>query len=190
MTKVRRQPYNLDDKGIKNIPFPEIKMILHGADDLIRKGGRSLLTKILKGSRDKKVLERNLNQSPSYGFFKDLKTDDILAKIDWVIINGYLAIEYDYRLPLLVYTEIGWEIEKNTITDELLEQIRKNIDTFDVLSLKDRNREMIFLLINKISGSRDKTFIPFLERWKTIDYKKVQNRIHKVIFVLSSSRVI
>ncbi len=185
MTKVRRQPYSLDDKGIKNVTFPEIKIILRGADDLIRKGGRSLLAKILKGSRDKKVLEKKLNQLPSYGFFKDLKTDDILAKIDWIIINGYLDIEYDYRLPLLVYTEVGWEIEKNTITDELLEQIRKNIDTFDVLSLKDRSREMIFLLLDKILRSRDKTFIPFLEQWRIIDYKKVQQKIHKVISVLS-----
>ncbi len=185
MTKIRRQPYNLDDRGIKNVPFPEIKMILRGTGDLIMKGGRSLLTKILKGSRDKKVLERSLDQSPSYGFYKDLKTDDILARIDWVIINGYLAIEYDYRLPLLVYTETGLEIEKNTITDELLEQIKNNINTFDVLSLKNKNREMIFLLLDKISKSRNKIFIPFLERWKRVDYRKVQKKIHKVISVLS-----
>jgi len=88
-------------------------------------GGRTALTKILKGSRDKKVLEHNFDKNPVYGYFKNLSLADITAKIDWLILNGYLEIEYNYRLPLLVYAEKGWEIEMDTYSDELLEEAVK-----------------------------------------------------------------
>ncbi len=52
-----------------------------------------------------------------------LSLDDITARIDWLIINGYFRIEYDYRLPLLVYGERGWAIECETYADELLERL-------------------------------------------------------------------
>jgi hypothetical protein len=58
----------LDPKGIKNLPYEEIVAILRGADDLIMSGGRSLLAKVLKGSRAKKVLGLGLDASPVYGY--------------------------------------------------------------------------------------------------------------------------
>ncbi|MED3824995.1 hypothetical protein P4561_14975 [Priestia flexa] len=40
----------------------EIKVILRAADEIIAKGGRTLLAKILKGSRVKKVLQLELDK--------------------------------------------------------------------------------------------------------------------------------
>jgi predicted ArsR family transcriptional regulator len=48
--------YRLDSRGIKDLSAEEIRAILRAADELIAAGGRSLLSKILKGSKDKKVL--------------------------------------------------------------------------------------------------------------------------------------
>jgi len=48
-------------------------------------GGRSLLAKILKGAKDKKVIELKLHTSPAYGYFKVLTLDKITARIDWLI---------------------------------------------------------------------------------------------------------
>jgi len=186
--KVRRVHYQLDSKGIKSLPFDEIKAILRGADDLIMRGGRSLLLKVLKGSRERRLIELQLDESPVYGYFKNLKAEEILAKIDWLIEHHYLAIEYDYRLPLLVYTEKGWEIEKDTYTDELLQRLKGMVDAPDsnfLLGLKDRNRGMILLLLSKIQATGDKSFIPLLEAWAEIDYKKVRNAIKNVIRALS-----
>jgi len=147
--KVRRVRYHLDAKGINSLPFEELAAILRGADDLIMRDGRNLLVRILKGSREKKVLELNLNKSPVYGFYKHLSKDDILARIDWAIINGFLAIEYDYRLPLLVYTAEGWEIEKDTYSNELLQGFDEMLETgsqlFNMNYLKDRNRALIII---------------------------------------------
>ena len=143
-----------------------------------------MLVKILKGSKEKRLLELRLNESPVYGYFNKLKMDDILARVDWCIENGYLDIEYTYRLPVLVYTEKGWEIEKDIYSDELLQKINEVCFTRDydfVLELKDRDREMIMLLLDKIEDSGRIQYIPVLEAWKEIDYKKVRQRIIAVI---------
>ncbi|MDF2652504.1 MAG: superfamily helicase, partial [Paenibacillus sp.] len=44
----------------------EIRYILHAADDIIASAGRTMLAKILKGSRDKKLLELELNDNIAY----------------------------------------------------------------------------------------------------------------------------
>lgn len=53
----------------KQLPEEEIRAILRAADELIMQGGRTLLAKILKGSREKKVLALELDKCPVYGFF-------------------------------------------------------------------------------------------------------------------------
>ena len=185
--RVNRVPYRLDSKGIKELPFNEIKAILRAADPLIMSGGRNMLAKILKGSKEKKLLELQLDKSPVYGFFKELTIKDILAKIDWSIENHYLEIRYDYRLPLLAFTEKGWDIEKDTYAEELLEKLESVLDSKDytfVMELKDRDREMILLLLSKIQSTGDRRFIPLLKAWAEIDYKKVRKKINRVIAAL------
>jgi hypothetical protein len=46
---------------------------------------------------------------------------------------------------------------------------------------------MIWLLLDKIAATGDPRFIPPLEAWKKLDYKKVQQRIRQVILQLKSS---
>ncbi|GGF86625.1 hypothetical protein GCM10010912_34880 [Paenibacillus albidus] len=77
-------------------------------------GGRNLLAKILKGSKDKRILKHELQLSPVYGYYRDLKLEDIMHRIDWMILKGYLEIEYDDRLPMIVYSDKGWAIERET----------------------------------------------------------------------------
>src|SRR5882672_5950998 len=115
--KVQRVRVRLDAGGVHSLAPEEIRAILRGADEMIMRGGRTLLMKLLKGSRSKDVLAKSLDQCPVYGYYKHLSNDEIMDRIDWAVLNGYLAIEYDYRLPLLVYTERGWAIERETYAD-------------------------------------------------------------------------
>jgi hypothetical protein len=188
--KVNRVRVELDPMGIKNLPAKEIKQILRGADDLITSGGRSLLAKILKGSRDKKVLELGLDKSPVYGYYRQLSLEEITARIDWVLIHGYLDIQYDGRLPFLIYTEKGWEIERETYAKELLqgfdEMLVSGKQEFDMSYLKDRNRDMILILLDLVEASGKKEYLPILFAWEKVDYKKVRQRIQEVIRHLSS----
>ena len=187
--KISRVRYTLDTKGIKSLPLEEIVAILRGADDVIMSGGRFLLARILKGSRAKKVLELGLDESPVYGYYAHLTIEEILARVDWTIVNRYLAIEYDYRLPLLRYTSRGWEIEQNTYSDELLQGFDKMLaissGPYDMSYLKDRSRDMILLLLDKVEETGDRRYIPLLEAWAEIDYKKVRHRIGQVTSTLN-----
>lgn len=183
--KIRKVHVCLDAHDIKHVPLDEIKMILRGADTLIMSGGRNLLSKLLKGSREKKVLELGLDKNPAYGYFKDYHLDIVKQKIDWLILNNYLKIEYDYKMPLLVFAPKGWEIEVDTYSDEFLAGFDKMLesgeDNFLMTYLKDRNREIISMLLDKIEATKNTKYIPILESWEAIDYKKVRKRIRQVI---------
>ncbi len=188
--RVNRVNYTLDPKDVTDLPFEEIRAILRGADDLIMRAGRTMLAKVLKGSREKKLLEMGLDKNPVYGIYREASLETITARIDWAIINGFLDLEYDYRLPLLVYTERGWAIEKDTYSDELLERLRQEARTGHlelVNTLKDRDRGLILLLLAKIEATGDRRFIPVLEAWSKADSKKVRRAIHEVISTLQQA---
>ena len=189
--RVQRVEYHLNAHGIRSLPEPEIRAILRGADDLIMRGGRSLLVKVLKGSRSKDVLSQSLDRSPVYGYFQPLTPEEVLARVDWVILKGYLTLEYDYRLPLLIYTPKGWAIEREIYADELLEQLNQALTAgpqgIDLSYLKDKNREVIWLLLDKLQVTGDKRYIPLLSAWAEVEYKKVRQRIRQVVQRLSES---
>lgn len=183
--KAQRVHYELDPKGIRKLQPEELKAILRGADELIGSGGRSLLVKILKGSRAGDVLRLHLDQCPVYGYFLHVSVDEILARIDRAILDGYLKVVYEGRLPVLVFSEAGWEIEKETFADELLAGFDELLATggppYDMSYLKDRNRTLIWRLLDKIEAGGNPKYLTLLEAWEQIDYKKVRLRIEGVI---------
>lgn len=179
-----RVHYQLDSGNVTLLSNKEIRAVLRAADELIATAGRGMLTKILKGSKDKKVLEHDLDKCPAYGFYAHLTLPEIAHRVDWTIENGFLMVEYFDRLPLLVFSEKGWEIERETMADELLQILEAVIESknFNVLAeLKDRDRGMILLLLEKIQRTGNREFIPLLEAWQEIDYKKVRLAIQEVI---------
>ncbi len=190
--KSRRVVIDLDAKGLKEIPEAELNAVLRGADEIIGRGGRTLLTRILRGSRIKKVLEHELDQTPVYGYFHDLSDDDTLARIDWAILHGFLRIEYDNRLPVLVFTQKGWEIERDNYANELLagfDEILSEGPPYQMEYLKDRDRGMILLLLDKTAATGEARYIPLLEAWRKVDYQKVRRRIGQVIHQLTECDV-
>lgn len=181
--KIRRVPVVLDAGEIKSLPMEDIKMILRGADELISTGGRSILAKLLKGSKDKKILEYKLDQCPAYGYYHDLKLDDISKCIDWMIKKDYLRIKYDYRLPLLIFSPQGWKIEKETFAEELF--IRFCMDVKEknarvIFEMKDVDRQVVLLVLDKIESIGTVEFLTYLEAWKLMEVKKVAARISVV----------
>lgn len=185
--KVRRVPVNLDAGTVKDLSAEEVRMILRGADSLIMSGGRSLLVLILKGSRARQVRDHGLERNPAHGYYRELTREEIQARVDWMILHDYLDLEYDGRLPLLVYTPRGWAIERETYAEELLqgfdELLRKG-PPFDMNYLRDRNREMINILLDKVEATGDPKYRPLLEAWAEVDYKKVRKRIGQVLEAL------
>lgn len=181
--KVRRVPVVLDAGEIKDLPQEDIRMILRGADELISTGGRSMLAKILKGSKDKTIFKYKLNECPAYGYYQDMKLDDISKCIDWMIKKDYLRIEYDYRLPLLVFSEKGWQIEKETFAQELYQRMCLDVEEKKarvIFEMKEVNRQVVMCVLDKIEKDGTKEFLPYLEAWKMLEVKKVSARIAEV----------
>jgi superfamily II DNA helicase RecQ len=181
--KVRRVPVVLDAGEIKDLPQEDIQMILRGTDELISTGGRSMLAKMLKGSKDKKIFEYKLNECPAYGYYQDMKLDDISKCIDWMIKEDYLRIEYDYRLPLLAFSEKGWQIEKETFAQELYQRMCLDVEEKKarvIFEMKEVNRQVVMCVLDKIEKHGTKEFLPYLEAWKMLEVKKVAARIIEV----------
>jgi len=188
--KTKHVPVSLHPLSVDQIPKEEISTILRGADELIMNGGRTLLARVLKGSREKKILELELDHSPAYGAFRDLTIEDITARIDWLIVNDYLGIEYDYRLPLLIYRSRGWAIERETYANELMEYINKWLanpaTTPDIGWLNNKHHEVLFLLLDRIEASQNPKYLPVLKVWASDTSRKLARRIHSVMRVLRS----
>lgn len=109
--KIKRVPVHLDPGPEVDLSAEEIAAILRGADEMIGKGGRNLLAKLLKGSKDKKILELGLQECPVYGYYHNLTLKEIGHKVDWMIEVDYLKIEYDYRLPVLIFLPAGGKLK-------------------------------------------------------------------------------
>ena len=69
------------------------------------------------------------------------------------------------------------------VRDEML----KDDPPYEMAHLKNRDREMILLLLDKIAATGDTRFTPALKAWKKVEYKKVQQRIRQVIRQLEVS---
>jgi hypothetical protein len=188
--KVHRVPVHLDAGGVGRLPADDLKAILRAADPLVARGGRTLLAAVLRGSRRKEVLEHGLDRIPVHGYFRGIPESEVLKRIDRAIVDGYLEIHYDYRLPLLVYTPRGWEIEKETYARELFDGFEGRLrmgPPYGMEELKDRDRAMILRVLELVEESGDARLVPLLEEWAAFDYRKVRERIGQVIRRLSGS---
>jgi len=186
--KVHRVYANIDPGGVDALPDQEIRTILRAADDLIMSGGRSLLARVLKGSKQKAVLEKELDRSPVYGAMRELSIEEITRRIDWMIAAGYLAIEYDYRLPLIKYTDRGWALEREIYADELLErldgEIERQAGLGDISWFTERHPQVLELVAERISKSGDRRYLPFLKRWKKKASRRLARHIRQAIDAL------
>lgn len=182
--KSHRMQVRLDAGDLTDVRDEELHAILRGADDIVGRGGRNLLKLILRGSKAKRVRELGLDSSPVHGFFSQLSDGEVTQRVDWTILNGYLSVFYDGRLPLLEYTQKGWEIERESYADELLagfDELLNQGPPYDMEYLKDRDRQMILLLLDKVEATDNADYVPLLEAWREIDHKKVRQRISNVI---------
>lgn len=190
MSRKSRVQYQLNNLIGQTAPSEEdIRNILRAADEIIFAGGRTMLAKILKGSKDKKVLEKELDRCPSYGYYKQFTIEEITKIIDWMIVNDYLDIDYNGRLPMIIFSEKGWETYKPIYVDELYNCIFNVSETMcnDLIEqLKQTNREVVKMLLLKIEESKNIGFIRFLVKWEVVEVKKVRSIINGAINKLKS----
>lgn len=192
MSRKSKVQYQLNDLQGQIAPSEEdIRNILRAADEIIFVAGRTMLAKILKGSKDKKLLQKELDHCPSYGYYSQLLIEEITKIIDWMIVHNYLDIDYNGRLPMVIFSEKGWETYKPFYVDELYNRILNVNETICndfIEQLKQTNREVVKLLLLEIGGSKNIGFIRFLTKWEVVEVKKVRLMIKGAISKLKSVR--
>ena len=185
MSKKSRVQCHLSDlKGLATPSEKDISIILRAADEIIFKAGRTMLAKILKGSKDKKIVELQLDQAPSYGYFNHLSIEEITKIVDWMIVKDYLDIDYDGRLPLIIFSTRGWERYKPIYVEELFQKILLLDEdrTEDIINqLKQTNRQVIEMLLLRIGESCNNQFIEFMIKWEATEVKKVRALINQAL---------
>jgi len=71
-----------------------------------------------------------------------------------MILSDYLEIIYSGHLPIIVFSDKGWEIERDQFADEILAEwkiwVKKSVTPVSMEYLKDRNREMMLLFLEKV----------------------------------------
>lgn len=188
MAKKNRVHFKLSNLvGLPDLSEVEIVKVLRAADEIIAVGGRSLLSKILKGSKDRIIFEKNLDKCPVYASFSAYTIEEITQKIDWMIVNNYFVISYNYRLPVITFSDKGWETYKPYYRDEIYEVMihTKQNDFKSVIErLKKTNRQVVEMLLQEISESKDSRLFELLEEWEKTEVKKVRELIYFTINTL------
>ncbi|MGZ7440886.1 RQC-minor-1 family DNA-binding protein [Paenibacillus sp. TH7-28] len=128
--------------------------MLHAADSIAGRAGRTMLAKILKGSRDKKLLALGLSDSIAYGYYRQLTIANITERVDWMIKNDFLAFSWVGEMPVLVFTERGWEIQREQLADLLLSQwkawVEAGYDAITARKLRPGSLRSACLLLPKL----------------------------------------
>ena len=100
-----------------------------------------------------------------------------------------MDIDYNGRLPMIVFSEQGWETYKPFYVDELYNLIIKVDETTSndlIERLKTTNRQVVKLLLLKIGESKNISFIRFLRKWEVVEVKKVRFMINGAMNKLKS----
>lgn len=78
--------------------------------DLQGKYSRTTIARVLTGSVSKKVLTIELSRLGTYGKCKDSSMKEVLALMDWLIEENYIAYMADSEFPILIITSKGLNI--------------------------------------------------------------------------------
>lgn len=174
-----RSPVHLDSGGVDVSP-EELAAILHGADSVVHRGGRSQLAKLLKGSRDKRILELGLDSDGSYGALSHLMLDEISHRVDWAIEKGYLGYYYEWRQPLLMFTERGWELEKPVVVEGFYKQFCCDVEDGEMRMaerMADIKNDVQLDVIDLIAQRCDERCLEHLETWSNKTTKRIRKKI-------------
>jgi hypothetical protein len=160
----------------------EREWILRGASEIAAKGGRAQLALLLKGSKDKKLLKHQLNHSPVYGKLSFLTIQEIEDRIDHLIRNDELEIEFFGDLPLILLSDSAWERVRPWSNDsECRQAAAAGERALNEILFQWRNRprhEQLHLLEAVTSLDRESAQ-RILRAWHNVAGKEVRARIEE-----------
>ena len=116
---------NLNKKEFQpiiTIPMREvIEIIIKGIEEICKVNyfGITVITRVLKGDNDKKLLRYQLNKLNCYGALKNVKRDKIVGAINYLINNKVLYVTDKFRPVVKVSLDTTFEERNNLDLSEL-----------------------------------------------------------------------
>ncbi|MFA6288566.1 MAG: RQC domain-containing protein [Opitutaceae bacterium] len=168
------------------------RAIFDVCDQAVYRAGRTSVMMALRGSRAQKMQRLGLVDVKGHGYFSGMSEEDVLARIDTMIHEGWLRIERNEDgLPLLGYTEAGLEKAKRFAAESWLEEVRGQVGAVaggGVLKLSflmavspQRNHETVEMLVGLVEREADAGWLPLLRAWCGAETKRLRGRLRPVI---------
>jgi hypothetical protein len=174
----------------ENVPLTveEHESILRGAWQVEAKGGRSQLSLLLKGSKDKSVLKHRLDQSPVYGKLSYLTIEEIENRIDQLIRSGELRTEFFGDFPLIVLTDQSWlriqpwahEYECHLAASADARTLNEILNDW-----RNRRRDEQHQLLEAITLTERESARRVLQAWHALSGKEMRSRIESTLSTLA-----
>jgi hypothetical protein len=174
----------------ENVPLTteEHECILRGAWQVAAKGGRSQLSLLLKGSKNKSVLKHGLDQSPVYGTLGYLTIEEIENRIDQLIRKGELRTEFFGDLPLILLTDQSWlRIQRWAHEYECQLAAAADAPTLtDILNnWRNRRREEQHQLLESMALTERGSARRVLQAWYGLAGKEMRSKIETALSTLT-----
>lgn len=169
----------------------DLRAILGVCDCLVGAAGRTTLAMALRGSRAQRVLRHKVDEARGYGHYAERPESDVLARIDGVIAEGLIMIDYRDGYPLLVYSDRGLELAKRYVAEEWLGLLRARVQPvaegaalelpFLMSAMPNRNQNTVLLLAELTAAEADVTWLPLLRAWQAVETRRVRGRLEPLI---------
>jgi hypothetical protein len=174
----------------ENVPLTveEHECILRGAWHVAAKGGRTQLSLLLKGSKNKSVLKHGLDQSPVYGKLSYLTIEEIENRIDQLIRKGELRTEFFGDLPLILLADQSWlRIRPWAHQYECLLAVSADARRLtDILNgWRNRRREEQHQLLEAMASTQRESAKRVLQTWHGLAGKEMRSKIETALSTLT-----
>jgi hypothetical protein len=168
------------------------RAIFDVCDQAVYRAGRTSVMMALRGSRAQKVERLGLVDAKGHSYFAGMSEEDVLARIDTMIHEGWLRIvRNEDGLPLLGYTEAGLEKAKGYAMEAWLEEVRMQVGavaggaelklSFLMTASPQRNHETVEMLVENVAREADAGWLPLLRAWCAAETKRLRGRLRPVI---------
>jgi hypothetical protein len=174
----------------ENVPLTveEHECILRGAWQVAAKGGRSQLSLLLKGSKNKSVLRHGLDQSPVYGKLSYLTIEEIENRIDQLIRKGELRTEFFGDLPLILLTDQSW-LHIQPWAHEYECRLAASADARGLTAIlnnwRNRRREEQHQLLEAMASTQRESAARVLQAWHGLAGKEMRSKIETTLSTLT-----
>lgn len=116
--KKLRIPRGVPERALTTDEALTVRKILACAARMKGRFGKAMLASVLRGAKEKKLLQVHLDRLSTYGILNGMKQDDLLVYIDALMKAGCLVLKGG-EYPLIFITPYGEEVMREQDTVEL-----------------------------------------------------------------------